>query len=133
VNTKSGLSTKGFLLTAVLMVAGAAFAAPNKGSLELPHPASVAGKQLASGSYSLRWEGTGDQVDLKIYQGKNMVASVPAKVVKLDHPTANNSAVVTSSSDGTYSLSQIRFGHKDYALEIVTDAAGSSSGAGASR
>lgn len=132
-NRKSGLSAKGFLLTAVLMVAGAAFAAPNKGSLDLPHPASVAGKQLASGSYSLRWEGTGDQVDLKIYQGKNVVVSVPAKVVKLDHPTANNSAVVTSGSDGTYSLSQIRFGHKDFALEIVNDAAGSSSGAGASR
>jgi hypothetical protein len=133
VNTKYGLSIKGFLLTALVLVAGVAFAAGNKGSLDLQHPTNVAGKQLASGSYSLRWDGTGDQVDLKIYQGKNVVASVPAKVVKVDHRASNNSAVLNSNSDGSYSLAQIRFGGKDYALDIVNDGSSGSSAAGASR
>jgi hypothetical protein len=133
VNSKSGLNTKGFLLAAIVLVAGTAFAAANKGSLDLMHPTSVAGKQLASGSYSVRWEGTGDQVDLKIYQGKNVVASVPARVVKMDRPANNDSSVVNTNSDGSYSLSQIRFGHKDFALEIVNDGGAGSAGAGASR
>lgn len=131
-NTKYGLNAKGFLLTALVLVAGTAFAASNKGSLDLQHPTSVAGKQLASGTYSLRWEGTGDQVDLKICQGKNVMASVPARVVKVDHRAASNSAVLNANSDGSYSLSQIRFGGKDYALDIVNDGSGSSA-AGASR
>lgn len=132
-NTKYALSGKAFFLAAVVLLAGMAFAAANKGSLQLQHPASVAGKQLASGSYSLRWDGTGDQVDLKIYSGKNVVASVPAKMVKMDHPAANNSAVLNTNADGSYSLTQVRFGHKDYALEIVNDGGAGSSSSGASR
>ncbi|HKW18657.1 MAG TPA: hypothetical protein VJO35_14215 [Terriglobales bacterium] len=132
-NRKSGLCVKGFLMTTVVLLAGMAFAAANKGSLDLQHPTSVAGKQLASGSYMLRWDGASDQVDLKIYQGKNVVASVPARIVKVEHPFSNNSAVLNTNSDGRYSLSQIRFGHKDYLLDIVDDGSSGSSGAGASR
>lgn len=132
-NSKFGLSAKAFFLTAVVSLAGTAFAAANKGSLDLQHPTNVAGKQLASGSYSLRWEGTGDQIDLKIYHGKNVVASVPAHVVKMDHAPINDGAVLNSNSDGSYSLSEIRFAHKDYALDLTNDGGSGSSGAGASR
>jgi len=55
-------------------LAGSALAA-NKGSLELPTSHIRRRKQLAMGNYTVQWEGTGDQVDLKIYQGKNVVAS----------------------------------------------------------
>ena len=131
-NAKSGLTLKGTLLAAVVLIAATSFAAGNKGSLELQHPASVAGKQLATGSYTVRWEGTGDQVDLKIYHGKDVVISTPARLVQVDHPTSNNSAVVSSNSDGTFSLSQIRFGGKHYAIEIPAAGEGAS-GAASSR
>jgi hypothetical protein len=133
VNAKSGLSLKGTLLVAVVLIAANAFAASNKGSLELQHPASVAGKQLATGNYTLRWEGTGDQVELKIYHGKDVVVSTPAKLVEVEHPNANNSAVMNNNSDGTFSLSQIRFGGKHYALEIPAGAGEGASGAASSR
>ena len=81
----------------------------------------------------MRWDGSGDQVDLKIYQGKNMVVSVPARMVKLERRTPADSTILNTNADGSYSLSQIRFGNKDYAIEIANDAGGSSSGAGASR
>lgn len=132
-NAKYALSGKAFFLVAVVLFAGMAFAAANKGSLQLQHPTNVAGKQLASGDYSLRWDGTGDQVDLKIYSGKNVVASVPARMVKMDRPSANNSAVLNTNADGSYSLSQVRFGHKDYALDIVNDGGAGASASGASR
>ncbi|MBO0910216.1 MAG: hypothetical protein J2P13_00375 [Acidobacteria bacterium] len=131
-NAKSGLTLKGILLTAVVLVAANTFAASNKGSLELRHPASVAGKQLATGNYTVRWDGTGDQVELKIYQGKDVVISTPAKLIQVEHPASNNSAVVNTNSDGSFSLSQIRFGGRHYALEIPAEGEGAS-GAASSR
>jgi hypothetical protein len=110
------------------MLAGSAFAA-NKGSLTLQHETGVAGKQLAAGEYMVRWDGAGDQVDLKIYQGKKMVLATPVRVVKVSRPS-NNSAVINANADGTFTLSQIRFGGKDFALEVVSDSAGAGSGSG---
>ena len=124
-------SLKGILLTGVVLLAGSALAA-SKGSLELQHPTNVGGKQLASGGYTVRWDGSGDQVELKIYKGKNAVASVPARVVKVEHPAAHDAAIVVANSDGVMSLSQIVFGGKTYALEISNDG-GSSGASGAAR
>ena len=126
-----GLSLKSFFLAMTVLAAGSALAA-NKGSLELQHPTTVAGKQLAMGSYTVQWEGNGDQVDLKIYQGKNVVASTPARVLKVDHPISSNSAVVATNADKTYTLSEIRFAGKKFALGIMNDGggAGASGGSG---
>jgi hypothetical protein len=127
VKSHLGSSLKSIFLVLTVLVAGSAWAA-SKGSLELQHPTTVAGKQLAMGTYTVQWDGSGDEVDLKIYQGKNIVASTPARVLKLDHPIASNSAVVTANPDKTYSLSEVRFAGKKFALSIMNDA----SGAGAS-
>jgi len=112
------------LLAVTVLVAGSALAA-NKGSLQLQHRTTVAGKQLAMGSYTVQWEGSGDQVDLKIYQGKNVVASTSARIFKVDHPIGSNSAVVEANADNTYTLSEIRFAGKKFALGIMNDASGS--------
>ena len=76
---------KGGMLTMLVLFAVGAFAA-SKGGLQLQHPTNVGGKQLATGTYSVQWDGTGDQVDLKVFQGKKEVASTSAQVVKMDHP-----------------------------------------------
>jgi hypothetical protein len=123
-----GSSLKHIFLVTVVLAAGSALAA-TKGSLELQHPTNVAGKQLAMGTYTVQWEGTGDQVDVKIYQGKNVVASAPARVLKVDHPIGSNSAVVVANSDKTYTLSEIRFAGKKFALAIAGDASGAGAGA----
>jgi hypothetical protein len=126
-----GSSLKHICLAAVVLAAGSALAA-TKGSLELQHPTSIAGKQLASGNYTVRWEGTGDQVELKIYQGKNVVLSTPARIMKVDHRASSNSAVVVANSDKTYTLQEIRFAGKDFVLGITSagSGAGASGGAG---
>ena len=117
-------SFKGTLLAAVVLLAGSALAA-SKGSLELQHPTNVAGKQLNAGTYTVQWEGTGDQVELKLYQGKNVVASTSARVVKEGRPAARASAVVVANGDGTSSLSEIRFRGKDFALQLSNEGGGS--------
>ena len=123
---------KGLFLTAMLLIAGSAFAA-SKGSMELLRPANVAGTQLAAGNYTVQWDGAGDQVQLQIFQGKKTVASANAHVVKLEHPLSENSVVVVPNDDGSRSIARINFGKKDFALELQNEGAGSGAAAGAAK
>lgn len=128
---KAAISWKKIALAGIVLAAGSAFAA-TKGSLELQHPTNLGGKQLASGSYTVRWGGSGDQVEVKVYQGKNMVASIPARIVTLEKPLEYDATLMRRNDDGTMSLTRINFGGKKYALEIG-EVAGGSGPAGASR
>ena len=120
----------GGLLATLVLFAVSAFAA-NKGPLELHHPTNVAGKELASGSYTLQWDGSGDQVNLKIYQGKKEMLSTSAQVVKIDHPVSYDQVVTTAGDNGTSSLSEIRFHGKTFALRLNGEGGSSSSGGSA--
>jgi hypothetical protein len=129
-NLKSKLSFKGIVLAAVVLLAGNALAA-SKGPLQLQEPATVAGTQLKTGSYTVQWEGTGDQVQLKIYQGKKEIASTSARVVTLDKPQPQDGAVLRRNDDGTMTVTRINFGKKNFALEISSDGGGSGASSGA--
>lgn len=118
---------KSILVSGIILLAASAWA-ESKGSLGLQHPTTVGGKTLATGNYTVRWEGTGDQVQLKVYKGKTEMASVPARVIQLSSAPGYDSAVVNSDGSGTPSLSEIRFGGKKYALHL----SGEAGGAGAS-
>ena len=124
-------SLKGILLAGVVSLAGGALAA-SKGPLELQETANVAGTQLKSGTYTVQWEGTGDQVQLKIYQGKKEVASASARVVTLDKPMQHDATLLRRNDDGTLTVIRINFGGKQFALEIGNDG-GSSGASGAAR
>jgi hypothetical protein len=118
--------SKGLVLGLALLLASSAFAA-SKGSLQLTSPALVAGKKLSAGEYTVKWDGSGTSVQVEIMKGKNVVATVPAQVVNLDHAPSNDSAVVNTGSDGTRVLSQIRFSGKKFALEVGGEGGASSS------
>jgi len=122
---------KGILLAGVVLLAGSALAA-SKGPLELQQPASVAGTQLKSGTYTVQWEGTGDQVQLKIYQGRKEIASTAARLVALEKPLERDATLLRRNDDGTVTVIRINFGGKKYALEISNDGGGSGA-AGAAR
>lgn len=124
-------SMKGILLAGVVLLAGSALAS-SKGPLALHEPASVAGTQLKSGTYTVQWDGTGDQVQLKIYQGKKEVASASARVVALDKATPLDGTILQRSDDGTLAITRINFGGKKFALEL-SGAGGGPGGAGAAR
>jgi len=126
-------SSKSIVLVAVVLAAGIALAETSKGSLELQQPTSVGGKQLASGSYKVQWEGSGDQVDLKIYQGKKAIATTSARVVKVDHPTNNDASIIMKNDDGSVSLSEIRFHGRKYALQIVGEGGGAGAASGGAK
>jgi hypothetical protein len=116
VNTRPG--RKSIFLAAMILVATSGFAA-DKASLQLLDPTTVGGKQLPAGSYKLQWEGTGEQVELKIYQGKNVIATTQAHVVTLERPVSSNAVGTARNSDGSTSLTRINFAGKKYALDIA--------------
>jgi hypothetical protein len=116
----------GFALVLVLF-AVSAFAG-SKGTLALQHPTSVGGKQLATGNYTVQWDGTGDQVDVKVFQGKKEVASSSAQVVKIDRPATYDQTITSTGDGGSSSLSEIRFRGKNFALRLVGEGGSSSSG-----
>jgi hypothetical protein len=115
--------SKGLLLGLALLLATGAFAASNKGSVQLIDPATVSGKQLPAGDYSVKWDGSGPNVELSIMQGKKVVATTPARVIDLNQVPNSNSAVIKSNDDGSKSLSEIHFSGKKYALAIGQETA----------
>jgi hypothetical protein len=110
--------SKGLLLGLTLLLATSVFAASNRGSLQTLSDVNVAGKTLPAGEYSLKWEGTGSNVQLSILKGKKVVATTPARLVDLSQASNSDAAVIQSNGDGSRSLAEVRFGGKKYALQI---------------
>ena len=83
----------------------------NEGKFTLSNPASVGSTELRPGDYKATWEGSGSDVQVKILQGKNVVATSSAKLV--DNPTRQDSVTV-SGDNGVRTIDQIDFssGHK---------------------
>jgi len=119
--------SKGLLLGLALLLATSVFAA-NKGSLQVTDPLTVNGKQLAAGDYTVTWEGAGPNVELNILHGKNIVATVPARMVDLNNAANRNAAVTRINDNGGKSLDEIRFSGKKYALAIGSETAKAESG-----
>ncbi|HKU24847.1 MAG TPA: hypothetical protein VJQ54_05200 [Candidatus Sulfotelmatobacter sp.] len=110
--------SKSLVMTFALLLACSAFAASSKGSMTLLSPATLNGTNLKAGDYKLEWEGTGSDVQLKIMQGKNVVAQVPAKVVEMSAPAPSNAAILNNGDNGKRSLAGARFQGKKYAIQI---------------
>ena len=116
---KTSKMSKGLLLGLALLLATSAFAS-NKGSLAVTDNCMVAGKQLAKGDYKVSWEGNGPDVQINIMKGKNVVATVPAHMTELNSNAQGASAILSANTDGSKTLSEIRFAGKKYALAIGT-------------
>ncbi|HZQ97160.1 MAG TPA: hypothetical protein VFA67_19265 [Candidatus Sulfotelmatobacter sp.] len=119
---KMGMIAKGSLLGLALL-STTAFAANNKGSLQVSEPVTVAGKLVAPGEYRVEWEGSGPEVDVKVLRGKNVVARTRGHLRELGQASRNNSRSVRTVPDGTKSLTELQFQGKKYALTIEDEAA----------
>jgi outer membrane lipoprotein-sorting protein len=120
---------KGLFLGLALLLATSAFAA-SQGPLEVKENVSLNGKQLAAGNYMLKWEGTGPNVEVTIIKGKNVVATVPARLQDVTQAPAKNASVMKINEDGSKSLSEIQFAGKKYILAMGQESAKADSGEG---
>lgn len=115
-------TVKGLLLGLTVLLATSVFAASNKGSLETLSSITVNGTTLPAGSYQLKWEGTGSNVQLNILKGSKVVATSPARLVDLQQSPNQDQAVMKNNGDGSKSLAEVRFGGKKYALQVGDEA-----------
>ena len=95
-----------YVTTAVLMLSLFSFAgAKNSSDVNFDQPVRVAGTQLAAGQYKVVWEGTGPNVQVNFMQGRNTVASAPARI---QNQSNRFDAIETASStDNTRVLQAI--------------------------
>ena len=79
----------------------------NEGKFTLSDSAQVGSTQLKAGTYKATWDGTGSDVQVKILQGKNVVATTSAKLV--DSSTRTDS-VTLKNADKAKTVDEISFG-----------------------
>jgi hypothetical protein len=119
---KTAKISNSMLLGLTLLLATSTWAAnkssSNKRPLKVAEPITVNGIRLAKGSYQVKWEGTGPDVELNIVQSNRIVATVPARLVDLSHPEKYEGYGTRMEEDGSVSLTAIYFAGKNYDLEI---------------
>lgn len=119
------------LLLSLLIPVAVAFAGTDnhKASINIIETVQVSGTQLTAGEYLVKWDGAGPTTQLSILRGSHIMATVPARVVKLDQKPSQDSVDV-KNNNGTRTLTAIRFEGKTYALELGADVAGAGAASG---
>ena len=111
-------------LTALLCVLPLSSTAGTKQSavINISDPVVVNGTHLEPGDYTVRWNGTGSDVQVQFLKGKKEVASVPAKVIAQSN---SNSPAITmrSTEDGSKTISEIDLSKVPLQLPEKTESA----------
>ena len=110
--------TAGLLALSLLLAAIAIAGNPNKGTLQVSETVTVGGKQLPAGKYQVEWAGSGSNVELSIFDGKEAVAKVPAQILPLKKAGAASGYSTSTDQAGNKTLTEIFFGGKKYQLSI---------------
>ena len=108
---------------------GAAFAdskSKDSGNLNLANSVQVGSTQVAPGDYKVEWNGTGDNVQVNILKGKNVVATTEGKLVELPKKADNNSVTTKALDNNTRALMEIQFDNRKESL--VFNQGGTTSG-----
>lgn len=129
---KFSLHFKVMFLSLVLLLSTGAFAAndSHKGGVNLSAPVQVAGKQLPAGDYTVKWDGTGPDAQVTFVRDGRVMATVPARVVKLDQKPSEDAIEVKTGNNGGRTLTAIRFEGKTYGLELGGESSGGDTATG---
>jgi len=110
--------TAGLLTFSLLLAASAIAGNPNKGTLQVSETVTVGGKQLPAGKYQVEWAGSGSSVELRISDGRETVAKVPAQILSLKKAEVASGYTTSTDQAGNKALTEIFFGGKKYQLSI---------------
>jgi hypothetical protein len=107
------------LFVGSLLLTTAALAAnTTKKTMHLFEKAEIEGKLLNPGDYRVEWSGTGPNIQLSIVQGRETVATVPARIVAENTPNDQDGYVLQPAKSGGQSIEQIFFSGMKYNLQI---------------
>jgi hypothetical protein len=106
---------------ALLFSSGVLAGDANKGTLNLSESVSVEGKTINPGKYKVEWNGSGPDVQVSLFHGKDTIATFPAHLT--EQPNQNNVDAYGSASqqDGTKTLTAIYIGGKHTVLELQSN------------
>jgi hypothetical protein len=94
------------ILLAILPISAFAASKPNTKTIQLDQAATVAGTNLSPGQYKLQWDTSdSDSANVTIYRGKEVVATVPAKVIQ--EKNTFNAEFEFNTSNGTKTLRRV--------------------------
>jgi hypothetical protein len=79
----------------------------NETRITLSDSVQVGTTDLKPGDYTLQWEGNGPDVQVKVLKGKNVVATVPAKLAQGTSGRAN--AITTRTVANVKTLDEVDF------------------------
>ena len=106
------------VMTGIAMLFATTALAAEKGSMKLFDPALVNGVQLSPGEYTLQWDGTGNNLQVQILQGKKVVATTTAALVQLKAPASRDMTTTRRAENNAKTLTEVAFRGKSYALAI---------------
>lgn len=107
------------LFAGSLPLCATAFAAKsNKKTMHLYEKAKLEGTVLNPGDYKVEWTRTGPNVELNIVQGRDTVATVPARVVAENTSNEHDGYVLQPAKTGGESIEEIFFSGAKYDLRI---------------
>jgi hypothetical protein len=99
------------LAAAALFAAGTARAIASEShsaDVKLVVPTSVDGRLLAAGDYRFSWSEAGDKVDVRIEQGRKVVAKAEATVQELPQPSRQKEVISKTTEAGSRILEELR-------------------------
>jgi predicted secreted protein len=105
-----------FALLAMCISIGAFAKDKNEGKFTLSSPAQVGSTQLQPGDYKATWEGNGEDVQVKISQGKNVVATTSAKLVQNQQPAPYSAVTLSTPTNGTATVNGLSFDRRKESL-----------------
>ena len=122
-----------FFGSALLLASAAVAGEPNKGSLNLNEKVNVEGKALNPGKYTIIWDGTGSNVQVTVFQGKQTVATFSAHLTEQAVRNTEDAYGSAADTDGTRTLTAIYPNGKRFSIELDTKSTSQPSTAPASK
>ncbi len=111
------LSVTVFAIACFVAVSAAATARDFK-SVLLNYDATVAGTQLQSGKYIVKWETHSPQATVSFVRGNKVVATVEGKVVDRGTKFGSDSVMYDDAADGARVIREIRFKGSSEVIEF---------------
>lgn len=105
------------LLILALTLSLSAFAKPKSESITLFQDATVSGTNLPAGEYTVKYDVTGSNAQVKFMKGNKEVATANGQVKTLTKK-AGSTQVVLNTEGSARTISEIDFGGKDTAISF---------------
>jgi hypothetical protein len=98
------------ILSVALLVAAAhpGFAKSSR-TIALPHDSILNGTSLPAGEYVVRWEAQNPRATVEFARGHKVVLSTEGRIEDRGKKYHSNTVVYSTASDGTITISEIRF------------------------